>query len=186
MSRDIRWLIEAEINEIFQENLVAEGGYARLLRSLSGLEENIDSIGIITAENPVGVARPSKENKQRNESLAHDLRELGYGFYQIGGKYGNVEKPYVIPNVKAGDIVGLGQKYQQASIIYVEKQEDGLLARLIATSGKGIPEVVSRVILPSVQNVDDFYSFYKGRNFVIPFFDEFYKDAKLVRGKIES
>ena len=95
----IKQLIKEEIDNLLDEDMIPEGGYAKLMRTLSGMEENIDSVGIITAENPMAKGLPSSENKGRNKSLAADLTELGYGFYQIEGKYGAVEKPFVIPNI---------------------------------------------------------------------------------------
>lgn len=166
-----------------QEEYLDEGGYSRLVRSLAGLEPNIESIGIITAENPMAQALSRRENKLRNIQLANDLREMGYGFYQIRGKYGNLERPFVIPNIEREDIVNLGEKYGQDSVIWVIKTEKGSLAELIETHGDQAV-VRSRVILPLAADVDDFYSIYKGRKFVIPFFDDLYKDKEMVQGKI--
>lgn len=189
---DLKTLINEEINNVLQslketqklqEEYLDEGGYSRLVRSLAGLEPNIESVGIITAENPMAQALSHKENKLRNMQLVGDLREMGYGFYQIRGKYGNFEKPFVIPNMEREDVIILGKKYKQDSVIWVIKTEKGSLAELIETHG--VQAVTRRrVILPLAIDVDDFYSAYKGRKFVIPFFDDLYKDKEMVQGKI--
>ena len=164
--------------DIYQEDMLPEGGYTKLLRSIAGLESGIDSLGIITAENPMAKQLSSKENKARNKQLSKDLRERGYGFYQIKGKYGNIEKPYVVPNVTLGHITELGQKYRQESVIFVQKAPDGMVARLVYT-GSNEPSIARRVILPLASDTEDFYSIYKGRKFVIPFFDDLFADVDL-------
>jgi hypothetical protein len=165
------------------EGHLDEGGYTKLVRSLAGMESNIDSIGIITAENPMAQKLSKKANRERNQQLAADLRELGYGFYQVKGKYGNVEHPFVIPNISKDDIVHLGSKYRQDAIIYVEKTPEGSEAELIGTADNKY-DVRSRVILPLASNVEDFFSQYKGRKFVIPFFDDVFKGKTLVKGRV--
>ena len=165
------------------EDYIEEGGYAKMVRSIAGLEPNIDSIGIITAENPMAQKHSSKENKVRNSNLAEDLRSLGYGFYQIQGKYGNIEHPFVVPNVLKDDIVNLGEKYGQDAIIYVFKTKTGSVAEMIETHDAN-KTVVSKVVLPMAHDVEDFYSIYKGRKFSIPFFDDMFRNKALVRGRL--
>lgn len=200
MHQDLKSLIRAEVEcaltSIFgdagnapiarnalNEEYLEEGGYAKLVRSIAGLEPNIDSIGIITAENPMAQQATTKSNKERNKQLASDLRDLGYGFYQISGRYGNVEHPYVVPNISKEDIIKLGREYEQDSVIYVEKTEEGSLAQMIETHGDEA-SVKSRVVLPLASDVEDFYSLYKGRKFVIPFFDDIFQDKALEKGRI--
>ena len=179
-------LIESEVRNVLEEMFLPESSYSKLMQSIAGLEPGINTIGIVTAEKPMAKPLPPSENKMRNKLLAKDIRELGYGFYQIGGKYGSYENPYVIPNVSYKDITTLGKIYKQESVIFVEKQEGkGMLARLIYT-GKEEPEKRSKVVLPLQKNVEDFYSIFKGRKFVIPFFDDFFKDMELKGGKLQK
>jgi len=170
-------------NLSLKESYLEEGGYSKLVRAVAGLEPNINSIGIITAENPLAKKLSSEENKQRNKNLASDLRSLGYGFYQIKGKFGNYEHPFAIPNITKADILKLGTKYEQEAIIYVEKTTTGSVAEMIQTSGGNYNEM-SRVVLPLADDVEDFYSIYKGRKFSIPFFDDMFKKKALVRGRL--
>jgi Protein of unknown function (DUF3293) len=178
----IKIIIKEEISSVFMNEtpeVLDEGGYARLIRSIAGLEPNINSLGIVTAENPMAKHLPSQENKKRNKNLSKDLRGLGYGFYQIEGKYGNIEKPFVIPNIKLEDLIKLGRQYKQESVIFVQKQEEkGMLTRLIYIYGEQ-PEVVSKVVIPINGNPEDFYSSYKNRKFVIPFFDDLFKNKSM-------
>lgn len=184
--KELKELIAEAVEEVaLPEGMIPEGGYSKLMTGLAGLDPNINTLGIVTAENPMAQEIPAAQNKMRNRELAKDIRDQGYGFYQIGGKYGNIEKPYVIPNVSINDVANLGKKYEQESVIFVEKTNDGMVARLITTMGD-TPEVSSKVVLPLAQDIEDFYSIYKGRKFQIPFFDDFFADKKLVKGKIEK
>lgn len=188
---ELKNLIQQEVSSLFeslnedalQEEYLDEGGYTKLVRSLAGMEPSIDSVGIITAENPKAQELPASENRERNKDLARELRNLGYGFYQVRGKYGNVEKPFVIPNVSKDDVMKLGAQYDQDSIIYVEKTPEGSKAELIGTADNEY-DIKSQVILPLATDVTDFYSLYKGRKFVIPFFDDVFQDKALVKGKV--
>ena len=179
-------IIEKEISTLFEainEESLDEGSYSKLLRSLAGLEEGIHSVGIITAENPMAQKFSNKDNKNKNKELARNLRDLGYGFYQVKGKYGNEENPLVVPNITKKDLIFLGEYFEQDSVIYVEKTENGSIAELIETHGD-LKTVSTSVVLPIAQNEDDFYTLYKGRKFTIPFFDDFFKDKELVKGRV--
>jgi hypothetical protein len=167
------------------EGDLAEGGYTKLMRSLTGQEQNISSIGIITAENPFAKELPGSENKSRNKQLAQALRQAGYGFYQIQGKYGNIEKPLVIPNIDKEDLLFLGKKFEQESVIFVQKLDDSQMkAELLYTDGSGNAAEPRSVVLPVAQDQDDFYSIYKGRKFVIPFFNDLFSGATMSGGKV--
>lgn len=182
----LREIINKEVRRIvgmINEEYLEEGGYARLVRSLAGLEPAIDTIGIITAENPMGQKLSPKENKMRNRELADELRALGYGFYQVQGSYGNLERPFVVPNISKDDIMRLGSEFKQDSVIFVQKTPEGSIAELIETHGDNM-SVRSKVILPLAQDVEDFYTLYKGRKFVIPFFDDVFKDKALIQGRV--
>jgi len=182
----LKEIIRKEVRRIvgmLNEEHLEEGGYARLVRSLAGMEPSIDTIGIITAENPMAQKLTPKQNRERNRELAEELRELGYGFYQVSGRYGNVERPFVVPNITKDDIMRLGSAFEQDSVIFVEKTPEGSMAELIETHGDNMT-VKSRVILPLAQDVEDFYTLYKGRKFVIPFFDDVFQDKALIQGKI--
>lgn len=175
-------IIIEEIDAFLAEEALEEGGYSRLMRSITGMEPGINSIGIMTAENPSAKKMSTQENKDRNKELASDLRKLGYGFYRIKGKFGNYENSFAIPNILKEDIIFLGEKYQQEAVIYIEKSLDSSIAQMISTNGTDHTEI-SRVVLPSVE-ADDFYSIYKGRKFSIPFFDDLFKKKVLFRGKL--
>lgn len=172
-------------SRLHEQSNLNEGGYSKLMRSLTGQERNISSIGIVTAENPFAKELPPEENKKRNKMLAQSLRQAGYGFYQIQGKYGNVEKPLVIPNISKDDLLFLGKKFEQESVIFVERQEDGQMkAELLYTDGSGNATEPRSVVLPVAQDQDDFYSIYKGRKFVIPFFNDLFSGATMSGGRV--
>jgi hypothetical protein len=108
-------------------------GLQKLFVALNNLSPDIVSIGIVTAENPKSKQAPQKENKTRNVWLERDLNDLKYKFHQLKNSCVNMEKPFVVLNVRRDDIVKLGTKYNQDSVIYIQRQTDCCLVELIQT-----------------------------------------------------
>jgi hypothetical protein len=57
-------------------------------------------------------------------------------------------------------------------------------AELLYTDGSGNAAEPRSVVLPVAQDQDDFYSIYKGRKFVIPFFNDLFSGATMSGGKV--
>lgn len=83
----------------------------------------------------------SAENKQRNKDLEKELRELGYGFVHVDGMWQECRKPdteykdcpddmkvpteeksLFIPNISKEDVIALGNKYQQDSVLFADEE----------------------------------------------------------------
>lgn len=69
-----------------------------------------------------------KENEQRYRDLKSEIRSLGYGFIEMEGGFKEesgwvLEKSLFVPNIKRDDLVELGQKYEQFSVIYKDAKE---------------------------------------------------------------
>jgi hypothetical protein len=176
-----------------------ESGKARLLQILNGAVPNIWTFGIITAENPMGQPLSKNENIILNKKLESDLRRGNFGFFKIIGKYGSVENPFFINNINIKTLIKWGIIYQQESFIYAIKNfskdnapyivfyyyEQGHTKDYnnIKTGDGKFKKVSERYIYQSVDDADDFYSEYKGKKFIIPFFDE-KATGKLIGGKI--
>lgn len=193
------------IKEIEQE--VKEGGFSKIGRILRGLEVQVKTIAIITAENPCINKTSSASNKERNHQLEKELHSGHYGFRKVKGKYGNLEHPYMINNITKSDAIRIGTNYGQESIIYgeqlVENGDIFMKIELIKTNKceKSDPKIgtvlSSRNVFIGKEGATDYYTSVKGRKFGIPFFDETdvdpktgnktitsYKDAKWDGGKV--
>jgi len=66
------------------ETLLLEGGAAKLLRSLRGLEKNIHSMGIVTAWNPSGQKPSPADNNTQMTRLMAEVRAAWAGFPLFG------------------------------------------------------------------------------------------------------
>lgn len=151
-----------------------------ILNTLLGGRENIHTVGIMTAENPGGLSNTSEENEELNNKLAKDLKMMNLGYRKIRGSFGNKEKSFLIPNIRRDEIVELGKKYGQVSVIWGNKTKNGFLFDYIED---GTTKQQRDVILfgKDIQSREDFYSQEprgpgsKAGKFVIPFFDDEYE-----------
>ena len=149
------------------------------------------TVAMLSAENPPSPP-PNWDNQAMMQSLEDDMNQRNMNYYLIDGQYfGTAEKSYLVVNSPKGQIVHLGKKYLQDSVIWGEKQ------RAMADEGAG-PNIFFRfffiqchpeegpkspkytisdekdVILSdeSIQARDDMFSRIAGEKFVIPFFTD--------------
>ena len=174
---------------------VDESGYSSLANTLRGLRPSIHTIGIITAWNPYGIKASNEKNYAANERLSRELVELGLGFRLVKGKYGVEEDSFIISNISTETLQQLGYKYEQDSVIFGDKIENKRDSNVLSTSARQAlklknqtgmeflmistnprkPKEIGTIIgtqrlFVKRENAEDFYSEYKGRRFVIPFF----------------
>jgi len=173
-------------------NLINEAGYSRVRQMMLGIVPTIDTVGILTAQNPGGKTGSPVENREANKNLMADLVAANYGVIPIKGSYGGPENSFLVPNITRQDAIDLGMKYGQEAIIWGMKRSED------PTSEEGFVEPYFRfeyiegdetiqtrdVSLggTEVQARKDFYSSKKGRKFYIPFFDDAYEGAKPAEG----
>jgi len=157
-------------------NLLEMSGYVRLRHILSGSIPTIDTFGIVTAENPQSDKLPDDENKRRNVELEAEIKRGNYGYQQIKGRYGNYENPYFINNINRQDVVELGIKWDQETIIWGEVSSDdkGKLRIYMIYCFKN-NELVRNANLYLKGDTKDNYSEFKGRKFIVPFYDDDYE-----------
>jgi len=170
--------------------ILSEKSYSRVMRTLRGLEENINTVAFISAENPCGQKTPASENKKRNADMIEFLKKSKLAFGKIFGKYGETEVSYLINNLTKEDAMVIGKMFEQHSVIFGEKRETGMIFDMIVTyncfDGENIGDILgSRKVFKHIdKNEVDFYSKFKGRKFQIPFFDEKYDSSEWIGGKI--
>ena len=183
-------LKEETMNEVIE---LKENKMTRLRAMLLGHDyQNIYSMGIITAENPMGQALSGEENRARNKTLEKELRSENYSYIKVQGKYGNLERPLVIQNVKLGLLQGLAVKFQQEAFIYGEVYEKGGKHGMVFSyfqqgNGDGNFQLVSkRDTFVDSSDATDFYTKFQGFKFQIPFFDDGYNVDEDILGKFST
>lgn len=179
----LKEILKEIFNEIDNKNnlLLEKGGYNRIIRILRGFVPSISTIGIITAENPNGKLASPEENKKYNKDLERTLSNGLYGFSKIKGNYGGLtEHSYLIRNITRERLIELGKNYNQESVIFAyrdtHKKYDGFIFEYITVDNKTV-ESERKMFISSLKNAEN-YSEYRGRNFIIPFFDDEYAEVE--------
>ena len=182
--KDLRTLITEVKGE--KRVVVYEAKFSHIRQIMMGVIPSIDTVGILTAENPGGKPADRKSNAQNMKALERDLRGMNYGFHKIQGKFGSDEDSLLVPNMSREDVAALGIKYGQEAVIWGEKLADDINDPFFRFSYmEGDDTVQNRDVSLSgaeVQSRDDYFSQVKGRKFFIPFFDDTYEGAKFERG----
>ena len=125
----------------------------------------------ITKTENFGVMSPfrkefsDKENLERYKELKELVREKGYGFIELKGGYqeetGFVnEKSLFIPNIKKKEMMELGKKYDQFSVIIKDKNT---FAEIGTNKNAGINSVQNKFDVGGKRNisVDDVGNIFK-------------------------
>ncbi|MBP7735449.1 MAG: DUF3293 domain-containing protein [Spirochaetes bacterium] len=198
--KEFKDYIEKAQNESNEEQPYLESGRARMLQVLNGVAPKIFTLGIITAENPMGMALSKEENENRNEELYSMLRSGFFGVKQHKGMYGNLENPFMIYNITFGILIKYAKEYHQEQFIFGEKHynKENLPYMKFSlyeqghhmANGKKIGDnkfkvISERYFYRDEKNAKDYYSEYKGKKFVIPFYDSDngFIHAKRIHGK---
>jgi hypothetical protein len=167
---------EIIIRKLIRESIEEMSGFARVNRMMKGDVDNVNSIGIMTAENPEGQALSPEENNKRMDELKKGIRDAGFGFIKIRGRYGqNNENSIVIPNIDRKTLINMGKEFNQDSVIFAnkEKYEQGAYFKFeFIKDDTAIDTKYASLSSPDIQSREDFFSAIKNRKFVIPFFDE--------------
>jgi hypothetical protein len=167
-----------------------------IMRILTGDRQNVESVGMMTPENPSAQQLSKEENDVVLEEFEKRLREMNLGFKRIRGKFGNKERSFIIPNISRDEIVLLGKDFGQESVIWGTKEGGKMVYQYI--EGDETQEKRDVVLTgPEVDIKSDFYSQEPGgpelhsitypkkgqggkpivrtaHKFVIPFFDKKY------------
>ena len=90
--------------------------------------------------NPADKDLTPKQAAKRHLQLKKDLEKLGYIYTPVVGKYGEVEDSYLVMthNPDEKEMVKLGKKYNQDSIIIVKSNKNRMVFTTGSNSGKGL------------------------------------------------
>lgn len=109
-------IIKETVSEVLNETSRRQKATKKFL----GANNMVKTFGIITGENPMGMKYGGQENEKRNGMLTSFLKSKQYLFYQVKGKYGNIEHPLMVYNVSLEDMKTIGHTFDQESFIYAE------------------------------------------------------------------
>jgi hypothetical protein len=143
------------IHEDAQQELIDRGYTGHLINEGINLDESSLSrifthirqgkraFGVIS---PFRGELPKSENEERYKELKKAVRTLGYGFIEMQGGFKEedgftLEKSLFIPNISRKEIVDLGIKYDQYSVLYKDSDE---FLEIGTNSNAGIKRVKNR------------------------------------------
>jgi len=150
--------------------------------------DTVESVGIITAQNPNAQRTGRARNLALNRQLISALDEKRCsskpcGQVKLKGMFGHPEDSFLVPNITSHDLIELGNRFQQQSVIWghkrVNRQGQPFFEwSYIDLDGKGGGKVTQTrsvsVANEDVQSREDFFSAVGNKKFIIPFFDDPY------------
>lgn len=143
--------------------------------AIVGKNQNVRTLAILSAENPMGKKASEEENKEKREKLETYLNNANYAWFRIKGKYGNKEKSHIIYNISLEDAKTIGEMFQQESIIFVNMSDgEGKISyQYWETDGVNPYKMThERNEIIRRDEADDFYStICRAFKFQVPFFD---------------
>ncbi len=98
---------------------------AKLSRVFQYVEDDNKDFGIVSA---FRAANSDKENRAKHDELKKLVRSMGYGYIELVGGYKgdegySEELSLLIPNITKREIVALGRKYVQHSVMYKNNED---------------------------------------------------------------
>ena len=186
------------IDKFHEYHRLNEGGFSRLKNILTGYVPSVYSIGIVTWENPNAKQASDEYNADANSRLEYILRDGSFqiidnnkfGYNKVKGMYGQIENSFIIRNISKKALCDIGNRGKQESVIFGEridknniqdfdikdKIEDdnyiGMNFKLINTKNKNNYFVMGETnVIINRDDYDDFYTEYKGKRFLLPFYN---------------
>jgi len=127
MKKFTQYLDGAALNESLNNKEITETPLveSKLSRVFQYVEDDKRDFGIVSASR--GANSPA-ENKTKHEELKKMIRSMGYGYIELRGGYkgdeGVVEElSILVPNIKKNEILSLGRKFGQHSVMYKNDQD---------------------------------------------------------------
>jgi hypothetical protein len=96
--------------------------YNKVLEMLKGKDPEVNTITIMSGQNPDAKQMYEPINKQLKEDLEKDLKAMGLKFVRVGGKFfGVFEQSVIVLNPEIKQIARLNKKYGQWGFLWGEK-----------------------------------------------------------------
>lgn len=92
------------------------------ISAINGVEDNVKTFCIITAENPMGEKGGNSLNRISNNSLVDYLKKGNYAWQPVRGKYNDTENSKIIFNILLDEVKHIAKIFKQESFIYGTKE----------------------------------------------------------------
>ena len=175
------------VEDILEKTILVENPNTILKSALIGKNPDVESLTIITSENPFGQKFSKKNNNERLRNFKAQLKAGGHPYKSIVGKYGNKEHSFVIFNLSRKAAKNYAKVYEQESFIFGIKNNDNMLYEYWITKDGGITYKLAKTA-DSIRNeseLEDYFSRLHSYKFNIDFdFNESLDDS-LIK-KLES
>ena len=127
MKKFTQYIDAAALNESLNNKEITETPLveSKLSRVFQYVEDDKKDFGVLSAFRG---ANSEKENVAKHEELKKAIRAMGYGYIELRGGYKgdegfNEELSILVPNIKKNEIVSLGRKFGQHSVMYKNDQD---------------------------------------------------------------
>lgn len=191
------WLREAMKRNVYdwrnyndketKSEVLTENPNTILKSALVGKNPNVESLTIITSENPLGQKYSRKDNKERLSDFKAQLKAGGHPYKNVIGKYGNKEHSFVIFNLSRDAAENYARVYEQESFIFGIKKDDGMVYEYWVTKDGGTTYGLAKTtdFVRNEAQLEDYFSRLHSYKFNVGFDFSESLDDSLVK-KLES
>ena len=141
-------------------------------RTLFGTRNNIFTVCIASADNPMGVKYTEKENQKRRKDLEKLLSKHRLKYCRVKGKYCN-EEIYIIANINIAlcELLFGSEKFNQGSFIFGNMIDNNsiIFTCYQQNNQKQFIALYSSEEIKSREDAENYFSDYLGFKFQIPF-----------------
>lgn len=173
-------LTETQLRNLIRKNvkkfITETSRRQKAQQAISGTNRRIQTMAIISAENPMGMVADEEYNKQSTEELIRQLTVGHYKYFVTKGKYGTPEKSVMVYNITLEDTLYLAYRYNQESVIFIDMQNGNEVSYQYwegddHNSPLKLQHEENKII--DATNDDDFYTqISRHFKFRIPFFEQ--------------
>ena len=128
LTRDtIKQMIKEVLTENQQSSMVLsekskKPKYERIIDALEGKSEGIDTVGLMSGQNPMAVSVSKGMNAEFKAQLENRINEMGLEFIRIGGIFAhNPEQSAMILNPTEDQMEVLNREFKQWGFVFGEK-----------------------------------------------------------------
>ena len=128
LTRDtIKQMIKEVLTENQQSSMVLsekskKPKYDRIIDALEGKSEGIDTVGLMSGQNPMAVSVSKDMNAELKAQLENKINEMGLKFIRIGGIFAhNPEQSVMILNPTEDQMEVLNREFKQWGFVFGEK-----------------------------------------------------------------
>lgn len=175
------------VEDILERTTLTENPNTILKSALVGKNPNVESLTIITSENPLGQRFSRKDNKQRLNDFKAQLKAGGHPYKNVIGKYGNKEHSFIIFNLSRDAAENYARVYEQESFIFGIKNKDGMIYEYWVTKDGGTTYGLAKTtdFVRNEEQLEDYFSRLHSYKFNVGFDFSESLDDSLVK-KLES